>query len=284
MTPNLRSAFLAALLTLLVGCGGGIPVDQEGVFQAKRTLYPDQFEMEGVELRNMRVQVEDGIALDAWYFQRPEAECTVVYFGGQGHHMVTSRDFIEGFLEGTSAELFMIDYRGYGQSDGKPTVDALKSDALAVYDKVVSLDGERCVIAHGHSMGAFMATWLAENKPVDGVVLENPPVSVESWTGALVPWYLDLFISFDIDPALKDEDNLARVRKLQAPLLVIAGGEDKITPPEQARTLFEAAASEPKWLEVIEAGGHNDLSEHTSYFEAYGKLIDHLRRDQQTTR
>lgn len=74
---------------------------------------------------------------------------------------------------------YFADYRGYGQSEVVPTIDALKADALAVYDSLVASGRVRpeALIVHSHSMGTFIATYPATQRPVAGLVLESPVTS-----------------------------------------------------------------------------------------------------------
>jgi hypothetical protein len=262
----------------VAGCGGGIPITQETLFQNKQALHPADFRQEGVELETTRVTVADGVELDAWHFRKQGAQCTVLYFGGQGFHMVLAGDFVDRFLGGIDADLMMSDYRGYGRSGGEPTVETMKADALEVYGAARERADNGCIVAHGHSMGSFVATWLATKREVAGVVLENPATNAEEWAGAMVPWYLDLFISFDIGDSLKEQDNLALIDQIEVPLLIVAGADDPITPPSLARKLFKRARAVPKHLEVIPEGGHNGLIRKPAYLEAYRNFLSHLDR------
>ena len=255
-TPSPRPVRLPILLGLalsLAACSS-IQVDEEDVFQPKPSVYPDQFEMEGVTLESVFFPAAgDSVELNAWLLTQPEARGTVLFFGGNGFYLVQSRGYIEA-LTGFPVDVMMMDYRGYGKSGGTPTVGALQADAVAAY---AFLTGERGVdprrlIVHGHSLGTFLALGVAEGRPVAGAVLENPITTVEAWADGLIPWALDLFLSLDLDESLKAESNVERVQTLQKPLLILAGAEDVIADPEMARTLHEEAAPENKRLVVIE--------------------------------
>jgi pimeloyl-ACP methyl ester carboxylesterase len=173
------------------------------------------------------------------------------------------------------------DYRGYGRSDGSPGVDELKHDALAVYDSLRArhdVSPERLLV-WGHSLGSFLATHVATEREVAGVVLENPATAVDDWVGHLIPWYVRLFLGVDVDPALRGESNLKRVRTLEAPLLMVAGAEDNVTNPDMARQLHEAAGSADKKLIVVEDGGHNGLYDDPEVREAYRDLVGKVKAD-----
>ncbi|MEM9998299.1 MAG: alpha/beta hydrolase [Bacteroidota bacterium] len=279
---RLVSALLALVLlpVSLVACTK-IPIREADAFQNKRTVTPATFDVPGFTLTTHRIPLADtaipdslaadSLALDAWFMRHDDARGTVLYFGGQGFLLVTFADFIEAMAQ-HRVNLLMVDYRGYGMSDGTPTVAGLKADGLAVYDYVRTLDGvdaERLIL-HGHSMGTFMATYVAQEAAQSpaGLLLESPVTTVEGLTGALVPALLKPLVSFDIDPALQDEDNPARVAGLTMPTLVIVGSEDNITPPKLAEAVHEASAGQPKRIVEVEGGGHNGLEAYDAFHAA----------------
>jgi fermentation-respiration switch protein FrsA (DUF1100 family) len=108
---------------------------------------------------------------------------------------------------------------------------------------------------------------------VAGVVLENPATNVDGWVDHLIPWYVRLFLGVDVAPSLKEEDNVARVQSMEAPLLVVAGEEDNVTDPAMAKRLYKEAASAKKTLVMVPDGGHNNLYEETDVQQAYADLI-----------
>ena len=273
------SWFLPGLLCGLAACSS-IQVDEQDVFQPKPSVYPDAFQMEGVTLENVFFPAAgDSVQLNAWYFTQPEAQGTILFFGGNGFYLVQSRGYIEA-LTGFPVDVLMMDYRGYGQSGGTPSVEALKADAHAAYRYLTEkrgADPERLVV-HGHSLGTFLALGLADQRPVAGVVLENPVTDVQAWADHLVPWALRLFLSLKPSESLKSTDNVGLIQQLGVPLLIFGGEEDVIADPEMARTLYEKAAPPDKRLVIIEGGGHNGLYREDAYREAYraflGEVVD----------
>lgn len=277
--------YLCVVLALLGLSCSTVPIQEQGVFMPKPSVTPASFEREGVTLEDIYfISVDsattdnstpDSVRLNAWYLSQPDAQGTVIFFGGNGFYLVQSLGYIEA-LTGHPVNVFMWDYRGYGNSEGQPSVAALKQDALAAYDHLIDTydaNPDR-LIAHGHSLGTFMAMYLEEQRDVAGVVLENPATNVEEWVDHLAPWFLRLFINFEVDESLRGESNLERVQSMTEPLLIIGGAEDFITAPEMARTLYEEAGTQQKDLVIIEGGGHNELYEANAYQTAYEALLD----------
>jgi pimeloyl-ACP methyl ester carboxylesterase len=261
---------------LFVACSS-ITIDEETVFQPKPSVTPETFPLDEVDLAVQSIPVADSVTVNAWHLTQDTAEVTVLFFGGNGFYLVQSRGYL-GALTRPPANALFWDYRGYGRSDGSPSAEAVREDALVVYDSLVARSGVRPeqVIAWGHSMGSFLATHVARERTVGGVVLENPATNVEDWTSHLFPWYLRLFLGVDVDPGLKNDDNLKRVRSMTEPLLVVGGEEDPITAPEMARRLYQEAASEDRALVLVDGGAHNGLYEDPEVQNAYRSLVERV--------
>lgn len=280
----MRALFLVAAASLLFVACSSITIDEETVFQPKPSVTPQTFSVDGVRLEVQSIPVADSVTVNAWHLTQDTADVTVLFFGGNGFYLVQSRGYLRA-LTRPPANALLWDYRGYGRSDGDPSANALREDALVVYDSLTAQSGVRPeeVIVWGHSMGSFMATHVAVERTVGGVVLENPATNVEDWTSHLFPWYIRLFLGVDVDPVLKDDDNLTRVEQISAPLLVVGGEEDPVTAPEMARRLYEDAASDDRNLVLVEDGAHNGLYRDPEVQEAYRSLVqrvDAAARDQ----
>lgn len=267
---------------LLTACSS-ITIGEQDVLYPKPSVTPQTFDMEGVSLTDTTVAVADTVDVNAWHLTQPDAETTVLFFGGNGFYLVQSKGYLRA-LTRPPANALLWDYRGYGRSDGTPGVEELKHDALAVYDSLRARPGVSAdrLIVWGHSLGSFLASYVANEREVAGVVLENPATTVDDWVGNLIPWYVRLFLGVDVDPVLQGESNLAFVRSLEAPLLVVAGAEDNVTDPEMARRLHREAGSPDKQLIVVEEGTHNGLYDDPEVQEAYRELVERVGTAVQT--
>ena len=119
-----------------------------------------------------------------------------------------------------------------------------------------------------------MASHTAAERDVAGVVLENPATDVQGWINGLAPWFVRLFVDFEIAEPLQDESNIAVLTKIDVPLLIFAGENDNVTRPEMAKTLYDEAISSSKNLVVVDSAGHNFLYRDSTYTAAYRDLID----------
>ena len=273
----MRLLLLLLCASVVLTACSSITIGEQDVLYPKPSVTPQTFDLEGVSLTDTTIPVTDSVDINAWHLTQPDAQATVLFFGGNGFYLVQSKGYLRA-LTRPPANALLWDYRGYGRSDGSPGVDELRHDALAVYDTLVArpdVSADR-VVVWGHSLGSFLATHVAAEREVAGVVLENPATTVDDWVDHLIPWYIRLFLGVDVDSALRAESNLKRVRHLQAPLLVVAGSDDNVTNPKMARRLHEQAGSPDKTLIVVEEGSHNGLYDDPEVQAAYQQLVQRV--------
>jgi fermentation-respiration switch protein FrsA (DUF1100 family) len=147
-----------------------------------------------------------------------------------------------------------LDYRGFGNSTGKPSEAALYRDAEQVV-AYLRKDFERQdsgIILYGESLGTGIATELATRRQFAGVVLQSPYTSVAAAAKRRFFW-------LPVDLLLTERfSNIDRIARINAPLLVIHGKEDELFPVDMAQKLVETAQS-PKTGIYLNDTGHNDL-------------------------
>lgn len=273
MRRSIFSLFLCTAL-LLASCTT-IEITERNAFDAHRTITPATFHVPPFEFEQMKLETIDGETLDAWYLSQEDAVATVVYFGGNGHLLVKSRALIHAYST-IPVNLFLFDYRGYGLSSGDPSVYGVQQDSRTAFNRAEELARESgtMLFVHGHSMGSFLASHMAEENSVDGYILESPVTEVRTWTRRLVPWILRPFIRFEIDEPIREQSNLSRVASIEVPLLILAGTADEVTPIRMAEELIEASASPSRELVRISGGGHNNLPEQSSYRLALNRFLN----------
>jgi fermentation-respiration switch protein FrsA (DUF1100 family) len=173
--------------------------------------------------------------------------------------------------------VLMVDYRGYGRSAGTPTVDIVKSDAVAVYDYLRSRSNGRPIVVHGFSLGSFMASTVAMQRTVQGLVLEGTAPDVATWAKHQIPMYAKPVVRLNIAPRLLAESNVAAVQRYVGPLLLLTGSKDSVTPPRFLKTLLAASASAQKRAFVAEGAGHGGALKIAAARHAYSEFLDSVR-------
>ncbi|TFH88515.1 alpha/beta hydrolase [Billgrantia azerbaijanica] len=206
----------------------------------------------GLDWEAVRLRTSDGLTLGAWWVPAEPARATLLFFHGNAgnisHRLASLRQFHRLGLS-----VLILDYRGYGNSEGRPSEAGTARDARAAWRWLVERRGfdPGEIVLFGRSLGAGVAAELAAALPAGpaAVILESPFRSVPKLGQRLYPFLPIRWL------ARFDYDVETQVAQLAAPLLVIHSRDDEIIPFDEGRAVF-AAAREPKALLVIR-GGHN---------------------------
>lgn len=216
------------------------------IFQGRLLYFPQPRQQTAPE-STLRLSV-DGAELVVTV--RPHAgPRAIIYFGGNaedvsGNLRQFSRDFPDHAL-------FLMHYRGYGGSTGRPSEAALLADAAALFDVVHAAHPEVAVI--GRSLGSGVAVGLASRKPVSRLVLITPFESIAGVAQSMFPW-------LPVRLLLRDRwDSGGRAAGIEVPTTIIAAERDEVIPAASTAALRDRFAAGVATMVVIEGAGHNDL-------------------------
>lgn len=199
----------------------------------------------------------------------PPAPAVLLLHGNAGD--ISHRTPLAEGLLGQGISVLLLEYRGYGASQGEPSEAGFMEDAKAGMDFLVEKVGtpDR-VVVFGRSMGGAVAAGLAGVRPPGALILEASFTSLEAMARRLYPILPGVLFR-----RLKGRfDTLDRVKGVRSPVLIVHGTRDEIVPFEMGEALL-AAAPEPKaWLPV-EGAGHNDVFwvGGSEYFKSLGRFI-----------
>jgi pimeloyl-ACP methyl ester carboxylesterase len=198
------------------------------------------------------VHTEDGLDLTAWHAPAtgPATGTSVLVLPGNAGSRA-ARVPLARALSAAGFDVLLLDYRGYGGNPGSPTEQGLAADARAAHHHLVADRGVPPVrlVLFGESLGAAVATRLAQERPVGGLVLRSPFTSLAD-VGALH------YPLLPVRTLLRDRYPVRdMVGSITVPITVVAGQADEIVPPAQSRAVASTAAAQ--YLEVPGAR-HND--------------------------
>ena len=220
----------------------------------------------------------DGIALNGWYVPASRAQFTVLFCHGNGGNIMHRLDTIN-LLHGLGLSCFVFDYRGYGQSAGKPTEAGTYQDARAAYDWLTQTRGvpaEQIVIL-GRSLGGSIAAHLASEVPAQGLVVECAFTSYPDIGASFYPF-------LPVRPFARYRYNTrAYLGQIRCPVLVMHSRGDKLIPFKFGQQLFQAAKEPKRFVEL--QGGHNDgfLVSGDVYKDAWRQWLDSIATCQSET-
>jgi pimeloyl-ACP methyl ester carboxylesterase len=212
------------------------------------------------------VTAADGATLRGWIAHGATNRApAVVYFGGNAEEVSWTLADTRWPPEWT---IVAVNYRGYGESEGKPGWPALQSDGLAIFDAVAGTNGidKRRIVVVGRSLGTAVATHVAALRPIAGAVLVSPYDSLAAVGRHHYPWLpVSLLLRHRFEPARDAGD-------CDAALLSIVAVGDAIMPVERSRALFDAWAGPKQWFEVPNAD-HNTLGATSEYWRRIAAFL-----------
>lgn len=221
--------------------------------QARRAQIAERYPaVEEVALR-----AADGTRVHAWHVRAAPGAPLVLYFGGNAEEVSWMLDVIGDPRAGATPGVswLLLDYRGYGASEGAPSETALVADARMLFDHAhAQSDGERRarpVFAFGRSLGSGVAVALAASRPLAGVVLLAPFDSAVAVARHYYPY-------LPVDWLLRHRfESIVHAPQLRMPLLCVIAERDEVIPPVHGERLF-AAWGGPKQKLVLPGALHND--------------------------
>jgi len=191
---------------------------------------------------------------------RRESGKVLLYLHGNGLNVGANVEHANRFHR-LGLSVFLIDYRGYGKSQGDfPSESRVYEDAQLAWDYLVKQRGIKPsqIYIYGHSLGGAIAIDLAVRHPeAAGLIVEGSFTSAR----AMVDFQAGVYRVFPIDLLLTQRfDSIAKVDRLQMPVLFIHGIADTVVPTQMSKKLFDAAP-EPKQLYIVPDGGHNNSAQ-----------------------
>lgn len=223
------------------------------VFEQRSLFYPMR-EIEitpsavGLDYEEVYFRAADGSLLNGWLIKNPKSAATVIFFHGNAGNISHRLDKLR-FFHDLGLNVFIVDYRGYGKSQGRPSEEGIYRDARAAYDYLPGRpDFSGKIIAYGESLGGAAAIDLAVGRRLDALIVDSAFSSAKDMAKAVFP----ILPSFLVASKFNSQE---KVKRIAIPKLFIHSANDEIVPFAQAEKLFKAAAAPKEFLKIT--GGHN---------------------------
>lgn len=247
-------SFMSILVSILAGYT--LLLGAMYLFQSRLLFLPSSKlmitpEEAGIQAEDLWIETEDVIRLHGWYFPHPESQYVVVLSHGNAGN-ISNRIDIARLLHRVGASVVLYDYRGYGESGGKPSEEGLYRDIEAVVYHLKQEFGfsEDQMIMYGRSLGGAVASYAATRFDVRGLVLDSTFKNLRAMVGELYPFVPSALAKYEFPT----EEYLRAVSGL--PVMIMHSPDDRIIRFHQGEYLY-TQAGEPKRF-VRMRGGHNE--------------------------
>lgn len=207
----------------------------------------------GLTFERVAFRSDDGVKLTGWFVPRDASRGVLLLCHGNasniGHE---SRLELIRLFHDLGLDVFVFDYRGYGESEGTPSEKGTYDDAEAAWNYLVGdrrIDPGRIVVI-GRSLGGSVASWLASRHTPGALIVESAFTSLRDVAAlhyGFLPVNLILRMKYDTK---------AYISSVQCPVLVIHSRNDEVNPFDHGKRLYEIAPSPKRFLEL--EGTHNE--------------------------
>jgi alpha-beta hydrolase superfamily lysophospholipase len=222
------------------------------IFYPRRDRHPER-----TDEFDVFIPVAEDVRLGGRLHVAQQDSPVILLFHGNGE-IASDYDYESGFYKQIGVSILVVDYRGYGKSDGTPTASALLDDATVTYQQARGILSDRGLndsrlFIMGRSLGSAAALEAASHAgdAIDGMI-------IESGFASALP-FIQGPLSDDMKQGVAGFDNASKIKRLSIPALIIHGQADQLIPVRNAKLLYDNCGAEQKSLVVIPNAGHNDL-------------------------
>ena len=237
----MKKVFLISLIVFCTGLISSAQYDEKFYFPSKELQ-----SLEGLVFNEYCFKIDNDSLHAILLNPETKAKATVIYYHGAGGNITTYTKLIIPLVK-SGFQVFMIDFRGYGKSTGKPTHLNIASDAQIIFDEIIQKDEFKSlpILIYGASMGTQIATKIAKDNQsnISGLILDGTISSFTDMALLSVPEEQhETIVQFVTSPYSAKSD----IREINGmPKLLIHSKGDKSVPFTQGELVYNNA-NEPK--------------------------------------
>jgi uncharacterized protein len=242
------------------------------LYQSKLIFMPERLPQNfafTTRSKEIWLDTSDGKKINALFFEGTRPEVILYFHGNAGS--LNGWQFVADDFVSLGYSVLIIDYRGYGKSQGKISEPGFYADADAAYDYVRKTFAPDNIIVYGRSIGTGVAVDLCARRDAAALVLESAYTSMANLGKQKLPWLLPQLL---LRTRFNNEEKIAGIK---CPVLLIHGTDDALIPPSESLVLFGACKSEKK-LVLIKGGEHNNLDSFAKYHHTISVLLPTLMK------
>jgi len=243
----------------------------------KEFFYPRKSQLKPLpsNAKDYFIEVDEGIKVGCRYYAIGKSYPSLLYFHGNGA-IVDDFDQSAPLFNKMGINLFVATYRGYGSSNGTPTMTNMFKDSHRILEgfkkTVCDADFSRSLFVMGRSLGSLPAIELAYSNQDDfrGLIVDSGPSNnLREWFSSIIPLN---------SPVVNDDSiflNKVKLRLIHTPTLIIHGEKDSLIPVNEGKELYDNSAAEYKRLVIIPNADHNNLFDigKKQYYKAIEEFV-----------
>jgi len=231
-----------------------------------------------LQYKDVLTKTRDGETLHSWLIttdSNSESAPTILFLHGNAGEIGSRLQNAERLVHNINCNVFLLSYRGFGNSTGTPTEQGLVMDAqsaLEYLSQCKEINQDRLFV-FGRSLGGAVALGLAAESPqkIKAIILENTFTSIPAIGVMYYP-----FVKYFPDWMIKDKWNsLDKITKVQIPIAFISGQQDEIVPKVMMEQLYQRATNAAKRVFIsIDKGRHLDCWIRPGYFSSFRDFVN----------
>ena len=222
--------------------------------------------VEGISSESISFKNRD-ISLQGWILNKGQSRA-LVYFGGNSEDITANIPLFEDVFKNHT--VYLVNYRGYGKSQGSPSEQGLFSDAMSIYDQIRHQHGSISLM--GRSLGSGVAVYLASMRDIDRLLLLTPYDSLAEVARSHYPYFPTSYL-------IKDRfESTTYGANLRIPVLIVTAEFDRVVPVKHAEKLRDGLTTSEVSYHLIAGAEHNNITEFSQYREIVREFVN---RDKQ---
>jgi len=228
-----------------------------------------------------------GEMISAYLYRPLPEEPTVLMFHGNGEVITDYVGEFAALFERIGLNFCVVDYRGYGLSEGSPSLGKILEDGRAAWDYFTAEAGipAENIVLLGRSMGSIPAIEIASHTEDNfiGLIVESGIAGFDRWIERMEPLVRQAGMDFDgLKADLKQNlDHRAKIEKVSRPILILHTEADSIVPSWNAHDMYKWAGPQKAQMRIFDQGDHNSIFYYNGeeYLELVQRFVERARPD-----
>ncbi len=227
----------------VIGCAALYFAQDRIIFNPQKIGEDTQFRFG----REIKIPVDEDVSLHGLLHEINNPKGVVLYLHGNKGNARRCQRQAEMF-SGFDHDVLLLDYRGYGKSDGAVTsMKQLYDDVQIVYNFLIEKYGEANITIAGYSLGTGMASYLAANNKPERLIMIAPYISIMDLKDRILPIIPDFLVEYKLD-------NGSHLKDVSCPVSIFHGTEDEVIPYDSAEELKRTFPEKVELMTLHETG------------------------------